>query len=342
MVAEARLGNSPSLLVANNESAARGLPWYAMYGLRVASAISMPIAALPPVAGERPDLVIRRGDATTSPARDGALVAVSRCPVHGVDADVHRGPGGTWFWHREVAAYHVAPDYRRIDVYPEQAADERAVGILLAGLVVVYAVHQLGCPMLHASAVLTERGAAAFLGRQGQGKSTMAAACLRRGAALLADDALPLRIIDGAAYAGPSLPFMKVWRETATCALALDEELPNLTATYEKKLLTLDGRGAVATEAAPLRAIYLLDRYAPAAGEPAEITIRPVGGREALTALLAQTSNNAFLSPAEAARLIPFYARLLRAAPLRLLSYPSGFDRQQAVYDRLMTDLEGR
>jgi len=103
---------------------------------------------------------------------------------------VHRGPGGAWIWQRGTATFHIAPDARRVRVYPEGEADERAIGLGLAGPVLLYIVHKLGRPSLHAGAVVTEHGAVGFLGQQGQGKSTITASFLRHGAALLTDDAL--------------------------------------------------------------------------------------------------------------------------------------------------------
>src|SRR5581483_7212251 len=163
---------------------------------------------------------------------------------------------------------------------------------------------------------------------------------LRRGATLLTDDALPLRCLPDGVCGGPGLPLMKVWQETAEHALGLAEALPDLTAAYEKKLLALDGRYAVATTPVPLRAIYVLDRYDPLARSDASPAIRRLSWRESATCLIAQTSYGAFLRPAEAARLLPLYARLVAQAPVRVLSYPTGFAHQEAVCARIMADLE--
>jgi hypothetical protein len=144
-------------------------------------------------------------------------------------------------------------------------ADDRALGFLLAGQIATFVLHQQGYPCLHASAVLTDEGALAFLGPKGQGKSTIAAGFLRRGAALLADDIVSLQHDSEGIAVRPSLPIMKLWPQSVEGALALAEDLPDLVAGYEKKLLTVGGRYYLAGSPAPLRAIYVLDRYDPLA-----------------------------------------------------------------------------
>src|SRR6185436_71718 len=112
-----------------------------------------------------------------------------------------------------------SPDARRVRAYLEDGVDQQAVGLALVGPVLLFMRHKLGNPSLHASAVLTDHGAAVFLGPSGQGKSSMAASFLRDGAVLLTDDALPLQAREEGIFGLPGVPFMKLWNETAVCAL---------------------------------------------------------------------------------------------------------------------------
>ena len=319
---------------------------YVVYGLRVDSDLRLPGLAGRLVAGcaDPADLIVRRaapGQAAAAP--DGPAVAGLAChaPCHNgaLVVLVHRGPGGTWFWHETSGTFHLTPGAREVVVYPEVGAGERALGLVLTGEVLPFVLHQRGYPCLHASAVLTEAGAVAFLGASGQGKSTLAAGFVRRGAALLTDDVLPLRAVDEAVYGLPGPPLMKLWRQTARCALALAEELPSLTPAAEKGLLALDGRYAVTGTPTPLRALYILQRYDPRAAGCRDIAIDALRGGAALAALRTQTFNGALLQPAEEASLLPLYARLLARAPLRVLRYPDGYDHQEAVCARLQAEL---
>jgi hypothetical protein len=311
-----------------------------VYGLHVRSDVRLPIAPRSHGSLGPPDFTIRRVDSAQPPVPDGPAVALVPCGTHGADIILHRGSGGAWIWNHSIGTTHISPDFRQVDVYPDTAVDERALGLTLLGPVALFVLHMLGVPTLHASGVVTEHGAAVFLGTDGQGKSTLAASFLRRGATLLTDDALPLRCLPDGVHGGPGLPMMKVWQETAEHTLGLAEALPDLTADYDKKLLALDGRYAVATTPVPLRGIYVLDRYDPQVRPEARLAIRPLSWRESATCLIAQTSYGAFLRPAEAARLLPLYARLAAQAPVRVLSYPTGFAHQEEVCARIMADLE--
>jgi hypothetical protein len=318
---------------------------YSMFDLVVQSEVRLPIAPLTESAGIAPAWVIRRGASAAPPPANGAVVDQVRCdaPCHSgaVVRWVRRGPDEAWFWHHTNGICHVLPNARRVDAYPQPGVDERGLGLLLAGPVAVFLLHRLGYPSLHSSAVATAHGAVAFFGPKGRGKSTMAACFLRRGATLLTDDVLPLRALDDGVYGVPGPSLMKIWPDTAEHALGLSDELPNLTADIEKKLLLLDNRYPRADGPTRLRALYLLDRYdPPPAGGGANVTIRTLTRWEGLRVLLDQISYGAFLQPSEQASFLPLYTRLLAQAPLRLLRYPRGFEHHDAVYARVLADLE--
>jgi hypothetical protein len=156
----------------------------------------------------------------------------------------------------------------------------------------------------------------------------------------LTDDALPLRQETDGVYGAPSLPMMKLWRETAAGALHLPEELPSLVANYDKRLFELDDRFAYAKAPQRVRAIYVLDRYDAEHVDRREISMHTLSPREGFAALVPQTAYLALLQPREAAGLFPLYSRLVAQAPVRVLSFPSGFEHQDAVYGRIMADLE--
>ncbi len=314
--------------------------WYSIYDLSVCSEVPLPIASVLPDTLATPDVVVRRLHSPCPLIPNGPAVAQMSCPVHGTVMREYRHADGVWIWLQAIGTFHVAPDATRVDIYPDKGVDERALGLALGGPVMLFVRRKLGCPSLHASAVVTERGAIAFLGPRGRGKSTMAASFLRRGALLLTDDALPLVFREDGIYGTPGPPFMKVWHETAQHTLELADELPNLTASVDKKLLGLEGRYAYARTPARLRSLYLLDRYEPAAADRTDVSIRTLGRREALLALLTYTSNRDYLLPSDEAPFLGTYARLLAQAPVRVLRYPGGFAYQDAVHERILQNLE--
>ncbi len=320
-------------------------PTYAMYGIRVQSDILLPFLPSECEQHAPPDIIVCRAPLDAGQlVPGGPLIAFVRSP-EGDDemvTRVYRGAGGTWIWNRSVGTCHLTPDARRVTVYIEHDTDENLLRQILVSQVLVIALHGLGCPSLHASSVLLGRlGALTFVGTSGDGKSTMAAAFLRHGAELLTDDALPLRLREDGVYGGPGVPAMKLWPETARCALNLTEELPHLATLHDKRLLTLDGRYRFASSPAFLRAVYLLRRYDPEAAGRTDTVIRPLHGRQAVTALLAQTSHRATIAPSRMAGLLPLYARLVGQAAVCVLEYPHGFEYQESVRERILTELEG-
>jgi hypothetical protein len=311
---------------------------YEMFGQRILSEFELPIAPAPSSPGGPPAWTFRRGKGHGTPPAASRLVAELRChPECDVVLRRHDDGHGTWLWNRAIATCHIASETRSVDVYTEPGCDDRALGLLLAGQVAVHVLHRLGLPSLHASAVLTARGAIAFLGAKGQGKSTMAMYFLSRGAALLTDDALALDASGRRIHALPGPPMMKVWPETAVSLLA-NRDLPSLLENYEKKLYRLDGDHKSVTRAVPVARVYLLERYQRGAG-PSAADVVPLNRREALTTLLAHTSNATLLSVAEVARILPLYARFTAETPVRVLRYPNGFEHQQVVYSEIDRDL---
>ena len=320
---------------------------YHLFGLRFRSAV--PLAHMPMLrnAGVAPaDCVFRLAPAGTRPEPVGRLVASLACDgaCHGgADAArVYRGAAGTWFWHDRISTTHVWPGARRVDVYPEVGADPRALAQVLLGPVATLVLHQLGFPCLQASAVQLGSTAVAFLGPPGRGKSTIAALLLRRGATLLSDDILPLRLTDDGVYGVPSVPMMRLDPETLAPALGVVESLPRVAPAHRKRVLALHDRYPFAEQPVRLRAVYLLERFDPLASGRNHPVIRRLSGRDGLTALLAHTCNSALLEPAENALLLPLYSRVLAQAGPAVLSYPHGLRYQDALLAEVGADLDAR
>jgi len=345
----------PAAAASFTRAGGQGTParWsYGMYGLRVASEVALPLPEADSCSGAS-DWTVRLvsiGPVSGWPQPAGSLIFEQRCdcPTHAGQpfVRVHRGPGGDWIWNDHAGLCHVLPDGRRVDVYRLPQADEGALALQILGPVSGRVLHRLGYPPLHGAAVVAEGVAFAFVGPAGHGKTTLAAAFLRRGAALLSDDILPLRATPDGVDAAPGAPLMKLWPPTVRGALEFSAELPDLAAHLTKKRLTLGGPDSaypLATAPAPLRALYVPQRFDPdsAAGGGAEITIEPLSGRAALTVLMAQTYRVELLRPEEQAALLPLYARLLARSPLRLLRYPNGFAHQDAVCARVLADARG-
>lgn len=166
-------------------------------GLRIRSALPLP--GLRVAAGDgAPDVTVRRG---TVPEPSGY-------PASGIAAEP--GPEADLLAWSGRARLRLDADAMVVDTEDGAFAAQCVVG---PGLGVV--LHRRGRLVLHGSAVDVGGRAVVLLGAKGAGKSTMAAALLARGHALLTDDLVAL----GEAAGGPSvLPGptqMKLWPEAA-------------------------------------------------------------------------------------------------------------------------------
>lgn len=314
---------------------------YRMYGVPVVSEIALPLSPCPSAASSSSAWTFRVGDPNRRPVTpEGPEIVRWWCARgdHPI-AIRYRGTRGYWVWNPQIATFHVVPETRSVEVYPELWPDDPIIGLTLTGEIAILILQALGCPSLHASAVTAPRGAAVFVGPSGHGKSTMGLAFLERGAKLLTDDSLPLRVRDGEVVGGPGLPMMKVWPETIERAATISHDLPDLLPNYDKKLLVLDGAYGFVDSPTRLAAVYALNRYDPRAADRDDVVIRTLSGREGLTILLAHTSYQQLMTPAEIARFLPLYSRLLARTPVRLLSYPNGFAYQDKVWARIVEDV---
>ena len=324
---------------AQQPAQAGAVPTYCLYGLPVLSEVPLPVPPMRESTGQTPTWSFRRaagGEAAAEP--DGPVVATVRLRNGAVVSELHRGPGGIWIRNLGIGIFHILAGARLVDVYPAAGVQERLLGLVLAGQVSTLLLQKQGYPCLHASAVVTERGALAFLGPNGRGKSTVVARFLQQGDALLTDDILPLHLERGDILGMPGLPIMKLWSQSVELALGSSDELPNVLMNLEKKLVVLEGRYSFAKGPVRLDALYFLARYDPIAARSTATTIDMLDSREGFTTLLAQTAYGSLVAPDEAAAFLPIYARLARQAPVRVLRYPSGFEYQEQVHARLRAD----
>jgi hypothetical protein len=317
-------------------------PSYSSFGLHVRSEIPLPV---PTTSTDLPPAwtIARAASWQRQPGPRGELMSETTCdlPCCGgaVISRAYRHPGYAWIWSRDSGVYEIDLDARQVTVFADPGAEDRTIALVLLGQISIFLLHQLGYPSLHASALLVDGGAVAFLGPPGTGKSTMASSFLRHGYTLLSDDVLPLEVSGDEVLGRPGAPVMKVWSGTATHTLGIDEGLPDLTPTVSKKLLRIEDRYAFAATPARLRALYLLRRFSPEQAGTEAVTIRGLGQSQAFPALLSQSPRCELLYPHEAARLLPLYARLLARTPVRVLEVPNGFDYQERVRRAILADL---
>jgi len=113
--------------------------------------------------------------------------------------------------------------------------------------------------MLHASAVLTAKGAIGFLGQAGWGKSTLAAGLTKVGARLLTDDCFSLELRDRSARCIPAYEGLRLLPDSLEYCYPDKPEVREFSHYSWKKRLQLHPVESVGIPRSyPLKAIFIL------------------------------------------------------------------------------------
>ena len=152
-----------------------------------------------------------------------------------------------------VARYQIQ-GVSRIIVAPEAGADERLIGLYISGLILAFLLKQLPVITLHGSAVVKEEKALVFIGNQGSGKSTTAAAMTTAGYQVLCDDIIP--IADGPVVL-PGVAQVKLLPDAFERLAGNPDDAGHLFDGVDKFQADLGGTSLCA----PLRAIFVLEPH---------------------------------------------------------------------------------
>jgi len=115
----------------------------------------------------------------------------------------------------DTGVFEVHPSDREVVWYPGPLPTAAAVRADILGRVMALAAHADGHLTLHAGAVSVGGRAIALVGPKHAGKSTLALALVRKGARLLTDDALVVRLRGGTAWVAPGVQRIRLWEDTA-------------------------------------------------------------------------------------------------------------------------------
>jgi hypothetical protein len=220
-------------------------------------------------------------------------------------------------------------------VWPETLTLDDAATYLL-GPVLGLLLRLRGVTCLHASAVAIGDHAVAFIGSEGAGKSTTAAALAQRGFTVISDDVVALAEKGGQFFVHPAYPYVCLWPESVASLYGSPDALPKFSANYEKRCLSLDKQQlAFATESLPLAAIFVLgDRRT----DPAPV-IELVSPQAALVNLIANTYATNMLNSAMRAREFETLGRLVPRLAIRKISAHIDSARIGGLCERIIDEM---
>ena len=280
-----------------------------------------------------------RGDAdwtlvvTTTPAPDVPLDApLGEDKVdQGVMVRSYATPTGFRLVYDDTGIFDVTDGGREIRWHRPESADLEAGRLDVLGRVLALALHASGWLSLHGSAVALAEGAVAFLAPKGNGKSTLAFALMRAGAALMTDDTVVIGS-GSPATVRPGVQSVRLFRDSADwlSATAPIAGSSDIKATFGQ--LSDDARRLTR---APLAALYLLESVP--AGTIAEPVARQrLEGPEAVLSLLGQTKIGALLGGAEAPTVFASVVALAEGSAIYKLRVTRDYERLGTVIERII------
>lgn len=260
------------------------------FGLDIASEAKLSFldgAAVTP-SGRAVSITVQpEGDARARWPENSELICDERTPDGGVNFRIETNPDtGYLISGPEYGAHLLSKDASQLACFPE-GLDDGAWQRLLIAQVLPFAALLHGLEVFHASAVVKEGDAIAFLGPSRSGKTSLALELCSRGARFMADDVLAVESRDGRLLANPGSPIAGVDRERSSDRDSDSGE--QVVAVNERERMV---RMVGASEPAPLRALFFIDRHTDGPDRP---TFTPSTDAQML---LAATFNFVLATPA--------------------------------------------
>jgi hypothetical protein len=240
-------------------------------------------------------------------------------------------PHGFRLVYDDTGVFDVTAGGREVRWHRPESADLEAGRLDVLGRVLALALHASGWLSLHGSAVAMADGAVAFLAPKGNGKSTLAFALMRGGAALMTDDTVVIG--KGVpATVRPGVQSVRLFRDSAAwlSAPAPIAGTSDVKATFGQ--LTDDARRLTR---APLAALYLLESV-PAGTIAEPLERHRLEGPEAVFGLLGQTKIGALLGGTEAPGVFASVVALAEGSPIYKLRVTRDYERLSDVVERIM------
>jgi len=224
-----------------------------------------------------------------------------------------------------------------VQVFPVAARDEGVLAHLLVDQLLPRLLNQRGRLVVHASSVALPDGRViAFLGATGQGKSTLAAALMQYGCALVTDDCLLLDCRQDHVLALPAYHSLRLWPDSLAALFRGGSGFLPISPTMEK-CQWIPPATSDKAEGVRLAAVFALS---PPAGkaDPTQPRIEPLRGAEATMALVQSLFVLDIDSTAVVQGNVQQAARLA-ACPLPMfrLVYPRSYARLNEVFDLILT-----
>lgn len=247
-------------------------------------------------------------------------------------------PEQSLFSHTNVADFFIEND--KIECICPAENLEMAGYSFLSSIISLW-LEQHNRLVIHASVIAFENcsGAVAFSGHSTAGKSTIAAASLMAGNALISDDLLVITEDTSSFIVQPGFPAMNLSDEQLIQLHGSTEGFDTFLPGGQKRRVPIGpgGLGMFSPNPLPIQALFLPERQ-PA--DERKINIQRLSARQAVIELLrysfvARLASELGLASSRLARI----SRMAQTVPVYQLSYPTGFANLPLVIDQIITHL---
>ena len=246
--------------------------------------------------------------------------------------------GSTYVRWDNVGEFLVSADGQRITCRRDDRSSIESFQVYMLGQALSFALVKQGFEPLHATVVVVNDQAVAFLGSNAFGKSTLAACFLEAGHRLLTDDLLILQDSSNRVLAYPGPPRIKLFPKMAGRFLGQSGDRGTMNADTNKLILPL-GEQLSCARPVTLKAIYSLG--APRAmHDGPDMSIERLSPRESFVELVRSTFNRRLVSPQRLERQFRVMATLAGVMSVKKLSYPRVIERLPDVRNMILADLE--
>lgn len=292
------------------------MPEYRYCDLRLVSNLVLP--ELPARSTEQPAISFRCTEAPGEPIEEPGWIEQEPLPDTGPFLRIARRDSSYRLRYHELADFVIDSDGAGIECRRYGPLPDETVRHLLLDQVLPRLLSHQGRLMLHASAVLTPGGLIAFLGDTGWGKSTLAAGLVQPGVALITDDCLYVREIDGALYGIPAYTGLRLLPDSLDFLYPKSPELLAFAHYSDKKRLVVEHAMIDhKNDPLPLLALFILSRPQDSIDND-RVVIEPLSSVETLVALTRHSFkldftdklgiSSSFLRLGEMSRLIPAFS----------------------------------
>ena len=301
---------------------------YRAYGINIRSVVPLPELAKTESA---PDVRVRYGEVANSPLLE-SLTA---------DGEVFERPG----FRIVVTPRAIAVRWDRVGAFlmdggseviiePEPSVPEEDLQPFLTGPVLSVVLHQRGFLVLHASAVVIEDSAVAFLGAKGDGKSTLAAHLQVRGHRLIADDIVPVNFESGYPEVIAGFPRIKLYNDAIAAVGEEPSSFPLIHRFVEKR--SFQYCDSVSTEPIPLQSLYVLS-------ESEGVNLEELGHASAFIEITRHSYLNRYLKALnDESKHFQQCHQLIKRIPVWKLNRPRDFSAMNDVCELLESNLRER